>query len=793
MKKYLSSAVPVVLVCGVSYFSMLPANAQDPETPIPSATAASTPASAISVKINGEQIPFAGQGPIVRGTVILVPLRGIFEKLGAEVKYDAATKTITATKNSTTVVLHVGDVNATLNGAPQVLTSPPDLVGGVTMVPLRFVSEALGAQVKWDAPNQLVELTTDAVTADKLPTPSMKRSSVNGTVTGIFPEADAVTLRVASGENRRIPLAPGAFVQVKTDQKVVKEGSINTLRIGDQVVVLRNPNGEATVIVLSTDERRGLIKAKEPLANGNILVRLTNGTSVEVLGSAPVDQAGQEVSLADIKPAEEVVIRVNAETGIGISISGILPVDEDTTTLVASRKAEPPAVNSAPPVATTPPATAPVGETKAAPSVTEAKLVTKAEPTASENKQTTQTDQKPMIQSVTHDAGGKILKGGEMVTVTVVGTPKAEVSLSIPKLFNDTRLPIAEKDDTPGTYMGSFTVPFNITALDVPITATLKLGTDISPVVQADKTISVDGEGPEVSNTLPKDGGTIADLRPHITGDYKDLGTKVDPKTARLYINDEEVTAKAEFTATGFSYTPPEDFKEGPIKAAIAVRDTQGNETNHTWTFTIKLPVKPIQRVSVAPTGNPIRVNEILTVRMEGMPGGKATYHVETLDDLPLPEDTPGVYIAHYTVKKGDNVTKGRVLVTFTPPGSSDKILQEAPDTVTLRAVPPVAPVVAAPANNTSVKSPVIFSGTTDPYNSIRLSFSFEGKQFLSKAKGTFPSVEVKADENGNWKTDAISLDLPRGIGGVTYTVDVIAISVASEVSPVTTLKLKKK
>jgi hypothetical protein len=350
-----------------------------------------------------------------------------------------------------------------------------------------------------------------------------------------------------------------------------------------------------------------------------------------------------------------------------------------------------------------------------------------------------------------------------------------------------------EKEDTPGTYTGSFTAPFNLTAQDITLSALLKVGDETSAVVLAEKMLTVDASGPELSNLSPKEGTTQSDLRPPITGDYRDLGTKVNPKTARLYVNDDEVTDKAVFTETSFSYTPATDLKEGPVKVAIAVRDTQGNEASRIWMFTAKMPEKPIRKITIAPTGAPLRNNDTLTVRMEGMAGGRASYRIETMEDLPMTEEAPGVYVARYVVKQGDTVNRARVLISFTPPNSEEKILREAPESITLRGGPPTAPVVLSPKTSDAVKSPVVFSGTTDAYNTIRLSFSFEGKQFLSKAKGTLPSVEVKADENGNWKTEPLSLEPPRGLIGVTFSVDVVAISVTQQVSPVTNLKLKKK
>ncbi|MGE7688472.1 copper amine oxidase N-terminal domain-containing protein [Lysinibacillus sp. NPDC097214] len=82
--------------------------------------------------------------------VTLVPLQGVFETLDATVNWNAKDKTIT-TKNSTkTVWLMVGSKKAKINGNPLAVSVAPIIKSGITLVPLRFISEALGATVSWD-------------------------------------------------------------------------------------------------------------------------------------------------------------------------------------------------------------------------------------------------------------------------------------------------------------------------------------------------------------------------------------------------------------------------------------------------------------------------------------------------------------------------------------------------------------------------------------------------------------------------------------------------------------------
>ncbi|MGA8533137.1 MAG: stalk domain-containing protein [Candidatus Tumulicola sp.] len=116
---------------------------------------AATPGQAQTVMVGGQPLSLT-PGPIERSGRIFVPLRGIFERLGASVVYAAGT--INATKGPTTVSLHIGSTQATVNGQPQLLDVAPFIVGATTYVPLRFVAQSLGANVGYDASTQVVSI-----------------------------------------------------------------------------------------------------------------------------------------------------------------------------------------------------------------------------------------------------------------------------------------------------------------------------------------------------------------------------------------------------------------------------------------------------------------------------------------------------------------------------------------------------------------------------------------------------------------------------------------------------------
>ena len=101
------------------------------------------------ITVNGMSL-VTDTAPVMVNDRILVPLRAIFERLGAAVEWDDPTQTVTATKNGKTIVLTIGNKVATVNGETRELDVEAQLVQDRTMVPIRFVSESLGAEVRWE-------------------------------------------------------------------------------------------------------------------------------------------------------------------------------------------------------------------------------------------------------------------------------------------------------------------------------------------------------------------------------------------------------------------------------------------------------------------------------------------------------------------------------------------------------------------------------------------------------------------------------------------------------------------
>lgn len=101
------------------------------------------------------------QPPVIENNRILVPLRGIFESLWANVNWDPKTQTITAVKDKTKVILKIGSKYATVNGKAVAIDVPAKVIKNRTLVPLRFIGEALGEQVYWSKKEMIVKIGSE--------------------------------------------------------------------------------------------------------------------------------------------------------------------------------------------------------------------------------------------------------------------------------------------------------------------------------------------------------------------------------------------------------------------------------------------------------------------------------------------------------------------------------------------------------------------------------------------------------------------------------------------------------
>ncbi|MBE7043460.1 MAG: tetratricopeptide repeat protein [Ruminococcaceae bacterium] len=111
----------------------------------------------ISVFIGGEQVEF-DVPPLIYNDRTLLPMRAVLEAFGAVVSYDGETRTAKAEKDGMTIEIPIDSTIVTVNGTEQEIDVPAMIVEGRTLVPLRFVGEALDGIVHWDETNRVVNI-----------------------------------------------------------------------------------------------------------------------------------------------------------------------------------------------------------------------------------------------------------------------------------------------------------------------------------------------------------------------------------------------------------------------------------------------------------------------------------------------------------------------------------------------------------------------------------------------------------------------------------------------------------
>lgn|GEM_PF-488412 len=113
----------------------------------------------IKVIVDGKTLTF-DQPPIMQNERVLVPMRAIFEALNSKVEWDENTQTVTAERDELTVKVTIGKPEIIINGTVKQLDVAPVVLNDRTLVPVRAVSEAFNAEVKWDEASQTVIIAT---------------------------------------------------------------------------------------------------------------------------------------------------------------------------------------------------------------------------------------------------------------------------------------------------------------------------------------------------------------------------------------------------------------------------------------------------------------------------------------------------------------------------------------------------------------------------------------------------------------------------------------------------------
>ncbi len=441
-----AALVTFTLVLGLVPTGAMVAHAQ-PEAP------GVAPAPYVRVLVDGQPVSF-DVPPVVALGRVLVPLRGVFHRLGAIVTWDPGSQTVLAARGDTSIVLRIGDTQARINGQPTLMDVPALLVGGRTMVPLRFISQTLGSQVSWDAASTTVQIASQPYgsppppQASPPPAPPAVASPISGTLLSVKAEAAAEEIQVLVDKVvHTYRVTPATTIsRINVANNAGGSEALSALRAGDLVEVTADSNGVAKSIHATYKEVAGRIIA---VTEAGVVV-LGNGDTYRLNHAARVTRDGRVVDAGALRPGDEVQLRLN-------------PQSNEIWAAAARQRAEP---------------------------------------------------HGPAIASVVVTPSGRELHAGEAVEVIATGVPGGRATFTIAGLRGS--VPMVESTSEHGTYYGSYTIQPGDVARDGEVTVQLAAanGEIVAATAQTRVHINAARTAPPAARTpiitSPEEGATIS-------------------------------------------------------------------------------------------------------------------------------------------------------------------------------------------------------------------------------------------------------------------------------------------
>lgn len=256
--------------------------------------------------------------PIQQNGRTLVPMRDIFEALGATVNYNSLSQAIAAQKGSTVVRMALGTRNASVNNVPIKLDAPAQTYYGRTMVPLRFVSEALGANVSFNPSNRIVSINASGVNVAN----NYGNNGNGGTqVAGI----------------RQISVPAQTVVPVTLNEEISSANAVKGQRFSATVVSARAGdsefpagtvlNGVVAQVVRRNGDNPGLLdlRFRNAVLPDGSRVQL-NGDTVSLDAATVTDQGGRFVAKGEARSNNSLKV-IGIGAGAGFLVGRLLKKD----------------------------------------------------------------------------------------------------------------------------------------------------------------------------------------------------------------------------------------------------------------------------------------------------------------------------------------------------------------------------------------------------------------------------------------------------------------------------------
>jgi hypothetical protein len=772
-----------------------------------STLAIALPASAqdINVFVDGSVVNFAGVPPTNQGGRLLVPLRGVFEALGAQVDYNASTRTIDALRGSTRLQLTIGSSTAYVNGAPVQLDAPAQTSVGRTLVPLRFVGEALGAQVNWDANTRSVVINSPTPTTpnplpqpnpqpnpvpnptpDPIPNPPVEQPNTNETISGTLINVDdarngRITIRDRNIEST-YTLTRNAVIERKP---LINRSTIDNPIFGTTTRITTSDLHVGVPVEL-TLERRNRVShvvampsvsvARVWSAQGNRIVLDDGRQTPFVIGAnlRYIDSQGREMTSADLRRDDEVVVFIDPDTRRAYQISSY----RGDVNAAYGRDVED---DYLPPVSNNP----------------------------NDNQNNADRPTINLVTFTTNNQNATVAKAGDVITIDVRGTAGLRATFDLGgRAIN---LPLRERPQRPGNYSASYTVRAgdDVTNGRIRVTLTGNNGDEITQ--QSLDALTIDTKPPVVTDTRPLAGTTIDNSRPNIIIYADELGSGLAPSTISITNRGETFDIPTTAAQVNSVSAIPQRDLSGRVDVTAEIRDEAGNTTTKKFFFTVRNRNSNPGTNDTTGNGaitsiyhNARRVllpGERLIVDMIADTNGRASFDLVDANDRVVARDIPmteiqrerGHYRGEYTIQAGRDTGQLRIIGRFRD--ADNRIsTSEATTNVDIAGGDATlnAPTITAPTEGDIVGNQITVRGRGVAGSLIKVSIHAQGVRYFVLPyddEVTAPTVRVR--NNGVWETAPITLPAPRNVSNLRFIISATQTDGADRTSEATSVTVK--
>jgi hypothetical protein len=719
------------------------------------------PAHAVTVVVNDSVLP-AYPPPIESGGRILLPMRTIFEALGATVKWEEATQTAIGTRGDVTVRMTINSRVASINERQVTLDVPAQLISGSTYMPVRFPAEAFGAEVGWNAVSQTVSIRLGEASSQppiqQPPTPPQPPVTppptplTHPTTTpppAPRPQAGSATGVVSAAEATRVVIEVDSELQVYAitgDTVILRQNAqaaATDLQVGDQAQVQHDGAGTAVLVRATFETATGKVLAKVPnqllLDSRDGLLRVQPGVVVRT-------SRGAEATYAGVRVGDNVTVHLTPGTdrvfGIVVAAPAVVPAEPVT------------------PVTPVTPTTPPPADVQ--------------------------------IAAFYHDATEPLGVGG-VLRVTLEGTPGGKATFDIGEARKG--LAMKESSQRPGRYDGTFIVTKSLEAAGVPLVGHLEVSGRAAPVAQSSEPLTIDTVAPSITVFGPQQGEQTSSRQPQIAALVTDEnGSGVDAERSAVTIRAQGKVQKATVKREGQLLSiVPDPLPVGPVEVTTDAFDRAGNQTERKWTF--EVVGVGLAQAALAVThdaaGRALAQGDTLTVTATGPAAGVASFSLGTWqEEVAMAEvpGQPGTYRAVLTVPAVP-ADRQETLSARLQTAAGAALTATAATPVQLGPVRVLTPVLVRPKAGAKVGNELVVEGATQPLAEVTCTISWRGRVLVVlEQTGQLAEVRVTADAHGHFQTEPIPVQVQSLIpaSDITYTLSCVARSATDESVPVT-------